>query len=283
MTGPISSHVVSTAAGKQIRTPQIPLRDLKRGMQGPAVRTLQAALVRLGYLSAAQAKTGPGVFGPRTEAAVKRFQRRHGVASTGYYGPRTRAALLRRHAKSAAPKPPEKPNPTTGTGSKTNTAAWKKPPVINAPSPNFNSRGGKDIDSIVLHHTASNNGKGDLAYMRKASSQVSAHYMLERDGKIYQLVGDTKRAWHAGTSALRGVPTDMNARSIGIEIVNDGSGKTPFTAAQYKSLGKLVGFLRRKYKVPMKNIVGHKDIAIPKGRKTDPAPNFSWKRLRASI
>ncbi|MFY0576753.1 N-acetylmuramoyl-L-alanine amidase [Cystobacter fuscus] len=112
---------------------------------------------------------------------------------------------------------------------------------------------------------------------------VSAHYMLDRDGKIYQLVGDEKRARHAGKGELHGVPTDVNGRSIGIEIVNDGSGKTPFTDAQYKSLTQLVGYLKQEYKVPANNILGHKDVAVPKGRKSDPAENFDWNRLRAGL
>ena len=107
--------------------------------------------------------------------------------------------------------------------------------------------------------------------MRNPKSEVSAHYMVDRDGKIYQLVNDQKRAWHAGKGELHGVPTDVNGRSIGIEIVNDGSGKTPFTDAQYKSLTQLVGYLKQEYKVPMNNILGHKDVAVPKGRKGDPA------------
>jgi N-acetylmuramoyl-L-alanine amidase len=66
----------------------------------------------------------------------------------------------------------------------------------------------------------------------------------------FWLVGDSKRAWHVGKGELHGVPTDVNGRSIGIEIVNDGSGKTPFTEAQYKSLTQLVGYLKQEYEVP---------------------------------
>lgn len=134
-----------------------------------------------------------------------------------------------------------------------------------------------------MHHTATNNGAGDLSWMRNPQSKVSAHYMVDRDGKIYQLVGDDKRAWHAGKGELHGVPSDINNRSIGIEIVNDGSGKTPFTEAQYKSLTQLTGYLKQQHNIPMKNIVGHADVAVPKGRKNDPAPNFDWNRLRKGI
>ncbi len=241
---------------------------MRKGDSGPQVKQLQDALTKLGYMTAAQVKTGPGVFGPQTESAVKRFQGDKNLTADGVYGPKTQAAMNKALGGVTTP-------PTGGS--------FPKPPVVSAPSPNFNERGGKDIDTIVLHHTASNNGKGDLAHMRNPSSQVSAHYMLDKDGTIYQLVGDSKRAWHAGKGELHGVPTDVNGRSIGIEIVNDGSGKTPFTEAQYKSLGKLVGYLKREYDVPGGNIVGHKDVAVPKGRKNDPAPNFDWQRLRNSI
>ncbi len=158
----------------------------------------------------------------------------------------------------------------------------ERPQAITLRSPNASSRNGRKIDSIVLHHTASNNGTQDIRWMRTPRSQVSAHYVIGRNGRIFQLVPETLKAWHAGKSALRGVPTDMNARSIGIEIVNDGKG-TPFTQAQYAALAKLVAYLKAKYDVDERNIVGHRDIAVPRGRKNDPADNFSWARLRRDV
>ncbi|WP_223632299.1 N-acetylmuramoyl-L-alanine amidase [Corallococcus sp. EGB] len=248
-----------------------PPAGLGKGDSGAKVKQLQQGLVKLGYMTQAQMNTGAGSFGPQTETAVKKFQTDHQVPATGYYGDQTAAALKKALTKVSTPTTPTQPGKFT------------KPAVISAPSPNSDSRDGADIDTIVLHHTGSNNGAGDLAWMRNPDSKVSAHYMLDRDGKIYQLVGDTKRAWHAGKSELHGVPTDVNARSIGIEMVNDGSGKTAFTEAQYKSLTKLVGYLKQEYDVPMKNILGHKDVAVPKGRKDDPASNFDWARLRKGI
>ncbi|MBN1210102.1 MAG: N-acetylmuramoyl-L-alanine amidase, partial [Myxococcaceae bacterium] len=199
-----------------LRTPATPARatltapppGLREGDKGPKVKQLQDALVQLKYLTKAQVATGPGIFGPKTEAAVKKFQADHKLPNTGYYGELTHAALKKELAKVEGPS---KPDPKPGV--------FKKPPVVGAPSPNFNERGGKDIDTIVLHHTASNNGKADLAHMRNPKSEVSAHYMIDRDGTIYQLVNDSKRAWHAGKGELHGVPTDVNGRSIGIEIV----------------------------------------------------------------
>jgi N-acetylmuramoyl-L-alanine amidase len=252
-----------------------PPAGLKKGAEGPQVKQLQDALVKLKYLTAAQVSTGPGTFGEKTEAAVKKFQADHKLPTTGYYGTQTHAALKQELAKLQAPKPTE-PTPTK-------PGVFKKPPVVQATSPNQDSRNGMDIDTIVLHHTASNDGAGDLAHMRNPAAKVSAHYMIDKDGKIYQLVDDKKRAWHAGKGELHGVPTDVNGRSLGIEIVNDGSGKTPFTDAQYKALTQLVGFLKQEYKVPANNILGHKDVAVPKGRKSDPAANFDWARLRKGI
>ena len=257
------------------RTLTAPPPGLEKGASGPKVKQLQDALVALKYMTAAQVATGPGQFGPKTEAAVKKYQADHKLPTTGYYGELTHAALKKDLAKLGGPTGPTKPEPKPGV--------FKKPPVINAPSPNFNERGGKDIDTIVLHHTASNNGAGDLAHMRNPKAEVSAHYMVDRDGKIYQLVNDSKRAWHAGPSQLHGQPTDVNGRSIGIEIVNDGGGKTPYTEAQYKALTQLTGYLKQQYNVPMNNIVGHKDVAVPKGRKSDPSSNFDWNRLRNGI
>jgi N-acetylmuramoyl-L-alanine amidase len=267
-----SPALLTTAAAAR-GTVTAPPPGLREGDKGPKVKQLQDALVKLKYMTAAQVATGPGIFGPKTEAAVKKFQADKKLPTTGFYGELTHAALKK--ALAGQVDGPTKPDPKPGV--------FKKPPVTQAPSPNFNERGGMDIDTIVLHHTASNNGKADLAHMRNPASEVSAHYMIDKDGKIYQLVPDGKRAWHAGKGELHGKPTDVNGRSIGIEIVNDGSGKTPFTDAQYKALIQLTGFLKQEYKVPMNNIVGHKDVAVPKGRKNDPAANFDWNRLRRGI
>ncbi|RKG78854.1 peptidoglycan recognition protein family protein [Corallococcus terminator] len=273
----IASRVTATVTSRAAATaPAItaPPAGLKKGDSGPKVKQLQDGLVKLGYLTKAQAATGPGTFGSLTEAAVKKFQGAQKLPTTGFYGEQTAAALKKALAKPTVPTTPTTP---------TQPGKFTKPEVISAPSPNSDSRNGADIDAIVLHHTGTNNGKGDMAWMRDPQSKVSAHYMLDRDGKIYQLVGDDKRAWHAGKGELNGVPTDVNGRSIGIEIVNDGSGKTAFTDAQYKALTQLVGYLKQEHKVPAGNIVGHKDVAVPKGRKDDPAANFDWARLRKGI
>lgn len=157
-----------------------------------------------------------------------------------------------------------------------------KPAVVSKPSPNFGSRKGTAIDAIIVHHTASNSVESDLKTLTSAAAQVSSHYLLGPDGTLYQLVDDAMRAWHAGESAIRGQKKpDVNSRSIGIEITNDGKGKTPFTEAQYLVLEKLVPYLVRAYNIPMENILGHRDVAP--GRKVDPADNFDWSRVRRAV
>jgi N-acetylmuramoyl-L-alanine amidase len=154
-----------------------------------------------------------------------------------------------------------------------------KPKVIAIPSPNRNSRDGAAIDTIVLHHTAGGGTAQDTGrYFQNPKSRVSSHYIVGKDGTIVQSVDDQDRAWHAGKSAFRG-RDDVNDFSIGIEIVNRGDGKDPFTDAQYEALGRLVAYLQGEYRIPRDRITGHKDVALPKGRKVDPAPNFLYERL----
>lgn len=92
---------------------KVPAENLTRGMTGSAVKALQQALVKLGYLTQAQVNTGPGTFGPRTEAAVKSFQKKHGISATGNYGPQTRAAL----SKALGVKPTSTGGSSGSTGS----------------------------------------------------------------------------------------------------------------------------------------------------------------------
>ena len=151
-----------------------------------------------------------------------------------------------------------------------------KPAVIWNPSPNFNERL-TSIDAIVIHHTASNNEAADLRQLT-GTTLVSAHYLIGRDGSIWQLVADDKRAWHCGISALNG-RRDVNDFSIGIELTNKGDGLTPFTEAQYEACRALIAWLCHEYAIPREHVVGHKDVALPKGRKDDPAANFEWHRV----
>ncbi len=174
-------------------------------------------------------------------------------------------------------------NAFTAPAKAARTAAAKPPVNTSFPSPNYSSRRGMDIDTVVLHHTGSDSDSGALSTLTngRAKDRVSAHYLIGKDGTIYQLVDDQYRAWHAGEGALHCKPTDINGRSIGIEIVSSGKPGS-YTEAQYKALEKLVPHLMQKYDVPPQNLVGHKDVAIPAGRKNDPA-NFDFDRIRKAV
>ncbi|UPG85453.1 N-acetylmuramoyl-L-alanine amidase [Luteibacter aegosomatis] len=142
-----------------------------------------------------------------------------------------------------------------------------------SPSPNFNAR---KAQLIVLHHTSTANAAEALRILKSRNSegQVSAHYLVEADGRIDQLVDDGARAWHAGASRWAGM-TDINSSSIGIEIDNDGV--SPFTQPQIQALVNLLADLTSRLGIPREAVVGHGDIAP--GRKNDPSALFPWSTL----
>lgn len=149
--------------------------------------------------------------------------------------------------------------------------------IIAAPSPNFNERRAPP-DMLVLHYTGMQTGEAALARLRDAEAQVSAHYLIEEDGRIFGLVPEERRAWHAGRGVWQG-QDDCNAASIGIEIVNPGHefGYRAFPDAQIASVIALIGDIRERWTVPDSRIIGHSDLAPE--RKDDPGELFPWKRL----
>ncbi|MFT5775218.1 N-acetylmuramoyl-L-alanine amidase [Hyphomonas sp.] len=151
-----------------------------------------------------------------------------------------------------------------------------------APSPNFNDRK-CPVDMLVLHYTGMETGKVALARMRDPASEVSAHYMVWEDGRITQLVGEDKRAWHAGVSSWQG-DDDLNSRSIGIEIVNGGhdvplpdGALPPYPDIQIDAVIALCHSILASHAIPASRVVAHSDIAP--ARKTDPGEHFPWARL----
>jgi N-acetylmuramoyl-L-alanine amidase len=139
---------------------------------------------------------------------------------------------------------------------------------------NFNARAeGTTIDYIVLHYTVLN-AEESLAKMRDPSCEVSAHYMICEDGEMIQLVDEASRAWHAGESMWK-KQDDINSRSIGIELVNDG--QSPFPAPQIDSLKKLVRDIMKRHGLGRDCLLAHSDIAPT--RKCDPGVFFPWKEL----
>jgi N-acetylmuramoyl-L-alanine amidase len=121
-------------------------------------------------------------------------------------------------------------------------------------------------------------GPGALERLRDPASKVSAHYLVEEDGRCFRLVPEERRAWHAGQSFWRG-ERDVNGVSLGIEIVNRGHewGYRPFPDPQIEAVVGLLDAVRSRWDVPNARILGHSDVAP--ARKTDPGELFPWKRL----
>jgi N-acetylmuramoyl-L-alanine amidase len=136
---------------------------------------------------------------------------------------------------------------------------------------NFNLR---KPNYVIIHHTAQDSTQQTLNTFTLARTQVSAHYVIGRDGKIVHMLNDYLRSWHAGVSKWGSI-SDMNSCSIGIEL--DNNGLQPFEDAQIKSLIVLLTQLKKVYNIPTTNFIGHADIAIP--RKNDPSAYFPWKTL----
>ena len=149
------------------------------------------------------------------------------------------------------------------------------PLVLWRPSPNHGPRrGGSLADMIVLHYTAMQGCEAAAERLCDPAHEVSAHYLIGADGTVIQMVDEALRAWHAGAGHWRGV-TDINSRSIGIELDNDG--RAPFPEVQMRALERLLPGMMRRWQVPPERIIGHSDIAPD--RKSDPGPLFDWKRL----
>ena len=146
-----------------------------------------------------------------------------------------------------------------------------------APSPNFNDRL-LPVTMLVLHYTDMVGKDAALERMCDPQAQVSAHYLIEEDGTIIQLVAEEKRAWHAGRSMWRGVD-DVNSASIGIELDHPGhtNGYRNFADAQIDALVPLVHSIVKRHDIPRANVVAHSDIAP--ARKIDPGELFPWGRL----
>ncbi|MDX2028096.1 MAG: N-acetylmuramoyl-L-alanine amidase [Alphaproteobacteria bacterium] len=152
--------------------------------------------------------------------------------------------------------------------------------IIRYSSPNFDERDPKvPLQYIVLHYTGMRTGAEALARLCDTKAKVSAHYVIEEDGRIFKLLDAGKRAWHAGKSFWRGV-TDINSASFGIELVNPGhmNGYRAFPAAQVKACKELAQDLIARHNLSAtKALLGHSDVAP--GRKEDPGELFPWRAL----
>lgn len=127
---------------------------------------------------------------------------------------------------------------------------------------------------VIIHHTAQNACDSTLRTFTLPRTQVSAHYVICKDGTVHHMLNDYLRAWHAGTGKWGNV-TDVNSSSIGIEL--DNNGFEAFTQQQINSLLQVLKTLKKNYSIPTANFIGHADIA-PK-RKVDPNRYFPWQQL----
>ena len=154
--------------------------------------------------------------------------------------------------------------------------------LVDRPSPNHDARpDGQPVDILLLHYTDMASAEAALARMTDAAARVSAHYCVDEDGTAYRLVPEERRAWHAGISFWAGA-RDINARSVGIELVNPGHscGYRPFPEAQMQALEELARGILARHPIPAHRVLGHSDVAP--ARKIDPGELFDWQRLAAS-
>jgi N-acetylmuramoyl-L-alanine amidase len=152
----------------------------------------------------------------------------------------------------------------TGADSVPTPDWWVGTTNFNLRKPNF----------VIIHHTAQNSCPQTLQTFTQPHTQVSAHYVICRDGTVHHMLNDYLRAWQAGVSKWGNI-TDVNSISIGIELDNDGA--EPFPDLQINSLLHLLTRLKTAYNIPAANFIGHSDIAPT--RKNDPSAFFPWKEL----
>lgn len=152
------------------------------------------------------------------------------------------------------------------------------------PSPNFDARvppAGQPvpvIDTVILHYTGMQTATDAIDRLCDPAAQVSAHFLIEENGAVHQLVDPTARAWHAGVSYWQG-REGLNHTSIGIELVNPGHefGYRPFPNEQIKCLIELLAKLKDRFSIPATRFIGHSDVAPD--RKMDPGELFPWELL----
>ena len=171
-------------------------------------------------------------------------------------------------------------------------AGWLRG-VRREPSPNCDPRPEQPVELLVLHNISlppDQFGSGDIFalfgnrldvtrhpfYQSIEGLRVSAHFVIERDGRITQCVPIHQRAWHAGVSSWQGRER-CNDYSVGVEL--EGTDTAPFTSDQYMALTALA--MQLMAELPLAGVAGHSDIAP--GRKTDPGPHFEWPRFWRSI
>lgn len=151
--------------------------------------------------------------------------------------------------------------------------------IIEKLSPNFDGRGDRQPYILLMHYTGMKTGEEALSRLTDVDAKVSAHYTVDEDGSVYAHVEENKRAWHAGVSYWQG-EKDINAVSIGVEIVNRGHefGYRNFSDGQLESVKKLCLSVKRRHNIEY--VLGHSDVAP--NRKQDPGELFPWKDFAKS-
>jgi len=149
---------------------------------------------------------------------------------------------------------------------------------INSPCFSKKTRKLSKIKFIVIHYTGMQSKRVSIQRLISKKHKVSCHYLIDRSGKIIQMVDENKIAWHAGKSKWKNF-INLNNSSLGIELVNRGHrfGYQSFSKSQIKQLVKFCLQLKKKYKIKKSNILGHSDIAPL--RKIDPGEKFPWLKL----
>ena len=155
--------------------------------------------------------------------------------------------------------------------------------IITDFSPNFSkkNRSNKEIQFVIIHYTGMQSEIESIKRLKNSKFNVSCHYLINRKGKVIQMVKDKNIAWHAGKSKWKNFK-NLNNSSIGIELVNKGHkfGYQNFTKGQIQNLIFLCKKLKRRYGIKKENFLGHSDIAPL--RKIDPGEKFPWEKLSKS-
>ena len=158
--------------------------------------------------------------------------------------------------------------------------------LVERPSPNHGERragktSGARVDMLVMHYTGMKSAAAALARLCDPRAQVSAHYLIDEHGLVYRLVPEERRAWHAGVAQWAG-ETDINSRSIGIELAHPGHehGYRAFAPAQVEALIAVARGILQRHPIPPHRVLGHADVAP--ARKTDPGEMFPWATLAAA-
>jgi N-acetylmuramoyl-L-alanine amidase len=161
-------------------------------------------------------------------------------------------------------------------------------PITDRPSPNHGERKPGPVDILLLHYTGMPDADQALDWLCDPQSGVSCHYFIHEDGRIVRLVDEDRRAWHAGASCWAG-ESDINSRSIGLEIANYGhaaladktmpgqAGLPPFPGSQIDAVIALCRDILTRHDIPPHRVLAHSDVAP--ARKEDPGEAFPWDRL----